>query len=84
LFIAFPVDEDQCDVCLAAGRGSLHINPSGKVEPYPFAPFSDTDLRFESLSDALQSEFLRQIIERIINCSKKAKGAALSGLTGTG
>lgn len=39
LFIAFPGDEDQYDGCLAAGRGFLHINPSGKVEPCPFAPF---------------------------------------------
>ncbi len=63
MFIAFPGDEDQYDGCLAAGRGFLHINPSGKVEPCPFAPFSDTDLRFETLRDALQSKFLRLIRE---------------------
>jgi len=63
LFIAFPGDEDQYDGCLAAGRGFLHINPSGKVEPCPFAPFSDTDLRYGSLRDALNSDFLRNIRE---------------------
>jgi len=63
MFIAFPGDEDQYDVCLAAGRGFLHINSSGRVEPCSFAPFSDTDLRFESLREALQSKYLRQIRE---------------------
>ena len=63
LFIAFPGDEDQYEGCLAAGRGFLHINPSGKVEPCPFAPFSDSDLRYGSLRDALESRFLREIRE---------------------
>ncbi|PKN78744.1 MAG: radical SAM protein [Candidatus Cloacimonetes bacterium HGW-Cloacimonetes-1] len=61
MFVAFPGDEDQFDGCLAAGRGFLHINPNGKVEPCPFAPFSDTNLRYNSLRAALGSEFLAQI-----------------------
>jgi len=61
MFIAFPGDEDQYDGCLAAGRGFMHINPTGKVEPCPFAPFSDTDLRFGTLREALNSEFLAKI-----------------------
>jgi len=64
LFIAFPGDEDQYDGCLAAGRGFMHINPTGKVEPCPFAPFSDTDLRFSTLKDALKSEFLAKIRDK--------------------
>jgi len=61
LFIAFPGDEDPYGGCLAAGRGFLHINPSGMVEPCPFAPFSDTDLRHSSLRDALKSKLLQKI-----------------------
>ncbi len=61
IFIAFPGDEDQYEGCLAAGRGFMHINPAGKVEPCPFAPFSDTDLRFGTLKEALQSRFLSEI-----------------------
>lgn len=61
LFIAFPGDEDQYEGCLAAGRGFMHINPVGKVEPCPFAPFSDTDLRYGSLKEALHSRFLQEI-----------------------
>lgn len=61
LFIAFPGDEEQYEGCLAAGRGFMHINPVGKVEPCPFAPFSDTDLRYGSLKEALESRFLQEI-----------------------
>ena len=61
MFIAFPGDEDQYEGCLAAGRGFMHINPNGRVEPCPFAPFSDTDLRFGTLKEALQSRFLTEI-----------------------
>jgi MoaA/NifB/PqqE/SkfB family radical SAM enzyme len=61
MFVAFPGDEDQYDGCLAAGRGFLHINPEGKVEPCPFAPFSDQDLRSTSLKDALSSPLLAAI-----------------------
>lgn len=61
MFIAFPGDEDQYEGCLAAGRGFMHINPNGRVEPCPFAPFSDTDLRFGTLKEALQSRFLSEI-----------------------
>lgn len=64
VFIAFPGDEDQYDGCLAAGRGFMHINPQGRVEPCPFAPFSDTDLRYASLREALASEFLAKIREQ--------------------
>lgn len=61
LFIAFPGDEDQYGGCLAAGRGFLHINPSGYAEPCPFAPFADVNLRFASLREALHSPLLKKI-----------------------
>lgn len=64
LFVAFPGDEDQYEGCLAAGRGFLHINPQGRAEPCPFAPFSDTDLRSESLAEALRSPVLSAIREQ--------------------
>jgi MoaA/NifB/PqqE/SkfB family radical SAM enzyme len=61
LFIAVPWDEDDVGGCLSAGRGFVHINPRGDVEPCPFAPFSDSNLRHMSLKDALQSKFLETI-----------------------
>ena len=61
LFVAFPGDEDQYEGCLAAGRGFMHINHQGRVEPCPFAPFSDTDLGTDTLREALNSQTLAAI-----------------------
>ncbi|MFH1383291.1 MAG: radical SAM protein [Chloroflexota bacterium] len=61
LFIAVPGDEDEIGGCLSAGRGFIHISAEGNVEPCPFAPYSDINLRDSSLKDALQSPFLEAI-----------------------
>jgi MoaA/NifB/PqqE/SkfB family radical SAM enzyme len=61
LFISFPGDEASYGGCLAAGRGFVHIGPEGGLEPCPFAPYSDTDLRQTSLRRGLSSVFLNQI-----------------------
>ena len=44
LFIGFPGDEDAYGGCLAAGRGFVHIGPSGNLKPCPAAPVSDANL----------------------------------------
>lgn len=61
IFISFPGDEEELGGCLAAGRGFIHINPQGGVEPCPFAPYSDSNLKNLSLKEALQSELLETI-----------------------
>ena len=61
LFIAVPGHEMEVGGCLAAGRGFVHVTAEGDVEPCPFAPFSDSNVRDSSLKDALQSELLRVI-----------------------
>ncbi len=61
LFIAVPWDEDDVGGCLAAGRGFVHINPKGDLEPCPFAPFSDVNIRHVPLEEALRSKFLETI-----------------------
>ncbi|MCL5073057.1 MAG: hypothetical protein M1308_19540, partial [Actinobacteria bacterium] len=63
LFIAFPGGEDEMGGCLASGRGFVHISAGGSLEPCPFAPYSDTNLKNLSLKDALNSEFLKKIRE---------------------
>lgn len=55
IVISFPGDEKESGGCLAAGRGFFHINAIGGVEPCPFSPYSDTNLRSASLKTALQS-----------------------------
>jgi MoaA/NifB/PqqE/SkfB family radical SAM enzyme len=63
LFIGVPWDEFDVGGCLSSGRGFIHINARGDVEPCPFAPFSDTNLNELSLKEALRSEFLKKLRE---------------------
>jgi len=63
LFIAFPQDEIAMGGCLAAGRGFVHINAYGDVEPCPFSPYSDRNLSQVSLLEAIHSPFMRSIRE---------------------
>jgi MoaA/NifB/PqqE/SkfB family radical SAM enzyme len=61
IFVAVPWDEAELGGCLSAGRGFVHINASGGVEPCPFAPYSDADLTEVSLLQALKSPFLTKL-----------------------
>ncbi len=58
VFIAVPWDEDEQGGCLAAGRGFVHISATGDLEPCPFAPYSDVNLKNVPLKEALRSRFL--------------------------
>ncbi|MDD5142053.1 radical SAM protein [Methanoregula sp.] len=61
LFIGFPGDEDEYGGCLAAGRGFVHVGPSGNLEPCPAAPYSDANLAEVPLREALRSRLLSRI-----------------------
>jgi MoaA/NifB/PqqE/SkfB family radical SAM enzyme len=61
VFVAVPWDEREVGGCLSAGKGFVHINASGEVEPCPFAPYSDADLNEVSLLEALRSPFLARL-----------------------
>ena len=63
LFIGVPWDEIDVGGCLSAGRGFVHVNAEGDVEPCPFAPISDKNLKDVTLKEALQSEFLKRLRE---------------------
>ena len=77
LFIGFPGDEEQYGGCLAAGRGFVHISNEGFLEPCPFAPFSDSDLKKISLKEALKSVLLKEIRENHHLLSETSGGCAL-------
>jgi MoaA/NifB/PqqE/SkfB family radical SAM enzyme len=77
LFIAIPGDEEEIGGCLSAGRGFVHISAEGNVEPCPFAPYSDANLRNSSLKEALQSEFLRTIRQNHDKLQETEGGCAL-------
>jgi MoaA/NifB/PqqE/SkfB family radical SAM enzyme len=61
VFVAVPWDEELVGGCLSAGRGFVHINAVGDVEPCPFAPYSDVNLKEATLVDALSSPFLASL-----------------------
>jgi MoaA/NifB/PqqE/SkfB family radical SAM enzyme len=58
LFFTVPGAEEALGGCLAAGRGFVHLTAEGDIEPCPFAPYSDTNVRDMPLKDALRSKLL--------------------------
>ena len=60
-FMAAPGDVEMFGGCLAAGRGFVHVSPSGDLEPCTMVPCSDANLRHVPLREALRSRFLETI-----------------------
>ena len=77
LFISFPGDEEIYGGCLSAGRGFIHVSAGGDLEPCPFAPYSDTNLKDLTLKDALQSKLLREIRANSQELTETHGGCAL-------
>ncbi|MDD2473469.1 MAG: radical SAM protein [Methanoculleus sp.] len=77
LFLGFPGDEDTYGGCLAAGRGFVHVSPSGDLEPCPAAPYSDANLTVVPLKDALQSRLLNRLRETPEVLTESSGGCAL-------
>ena len=77
LFVAFPGDEERYGGCLAAGRGFIHVDPQGRLEPCPFAPFSDRTVRETSLAEALRSPLFTAIRENHGRLTEARGGCAL-------
>ena len=77
LFVAFHGDEERYGGCLAAGRGFIHVDPQGRLEPCPFAPFSDASVRETSLAEALRSPLLAAIRENHGRLTETRGGCAL-------
>lgn len=77
LFIGFPGDEDAYGGCLAAGRGFVHVSPSGDLEPCPAAPYSDANLTDLSLGEALRSRLLGRLRETPEVLTESSGGCAL-------
>ncbi len=64
LIIQFPGEEEQYGGCLSAGRGFVHISAEASLEPCPFSPYSDENLKTSGLKLALKSKLLNRIRER--------------------
>jgi MoaA/NifB/PqqE/SkfB family radical SAM enzyme len=77
VFVASSASEVAFGGCMAAGRGFVHVSAEGDLEPCPFSPFADTNLREVPLRVALQSPLLRNIRESGEHLSENAGGCAL-------
>jgi MoaA/NifB/PqqE/SkfB family radical SAM enzyme len=77
LFVSVPGDEKDFGGCLSAGRGFVHISAQGNVEPCPFAPYSDSNLRDSSLREALKSDLLAAVREHSEHLEEGKGGCAL-------
>lgn len=63
-FLDFPGEEYELGVCLSAGRGFLHLSADGDVEPCPFSPHSDSNLRTKTLRESLASPLFAKLLSR--------------------
>jgi len=77
LFLGFPGDEESYGGCLSAGRGFVHISPSGDLEPCPAAPMSDMNITTVPLREALSSDLLATIRANHQILSESGGGCAL-------
>jgi len=77
VFVAVPWDEEQTGGCLAAGRGFVHINSAGDLEPCPFVPYSDTNVLRSGLRAALASPFLHALRQNHEDFAETAGGCTL-------
>jgi MoaA/NifB/PqqE/SkfB family radical SAM enzyme len=57
----FPSDEELLGGCIAGGRGFLHINANGYVEPCIFIHYSNANIRRVSLLDALRQPLFSEL-----------------------
>ncbi|HAJ95241.1 MAG TPA: radical SAM protein [Actinobacteria bacterium] len=77
LFIGIPAEEEAFGGCLSSGRGFIHVNAEGGLEPCPFAPFSDTSLKDMPLKDALKSKLLEEIRNNLHKLDESEGGCSL-------
>ncbi|HWS29678.1 MAG TPA: radical SAM protein [Clostridia bacterium] len=61
ILVSFPGDEEAMGGCLAAGRGFFHISANGGAEPCPFSPYSEMNLKTQSILEVLRSPFFERV-----------------------
>lgn len=78
LMVTLPGDEEKYGGCLASGRGFLHISSTGALEACPFAPYSDTNVKYMPLKEALKSGLLEKIRDNHHLLKESRGGCALN------
>jgi hypothetical protein len=63
LVLNFPPDEYATGPCQSAGRGFVHINADGYVEPCPFSHYASHNVLETPLEEIYASKFMRSLRE---------------------
>jgi MoaA/NifB/PqqE/SkfB family radical SAM enzyme len=78
VLLHMPDDEyEQGGSCMAAGRGFVHINAQGFVEPCPFSHIATDSVASVSLKKALASPLFSAIRDHAVLLTKPLEGCAL-------
>ena len=78
VFVSIPGDEKASGGCLAAGRGFFHINSQGDAEACPMSPYSDMNIRENSLEEVLNSPLFNAIKENGLLAQEHDGGCSLA------
>jgi MoaA/NifB/PqqE/SkfB family radical SAM enzyme len=72
-----PADEYRNGQCMAAGKGMIHINANGYVEPCPYSHFAADNIKDKPVSEVLRSGFLRELRELVLSLDNPRKECML-------
>jgi MoaA/NifB/PqqE/SkfB family radical SAM enzyme len=72
-----PPDEYREGQCIAAGRGMIHINADGYVEPCPYSHFAADNIKEKPLKEILGSNFLKELRDLTISLENPKKECML-------
>jgi len=68
LVMNFPPDEYGSGACQAAGRGMIHINADGYVEPCPFSHYAADNVLDKPIGEILASPFFTELRSGLLDC----------------
>ncbi|GAF69450.1 unnamed protein product [marine sediment metagenome] len=73
----FPGDEEKWGGCMSSGKGFIHINSNGDVEPCPFAGISAGSVKDKNLINILKTPYLKSIRDNKDQFRKIENGSCL-------
>jgi MoaA/NifB/PqqE/SkfB family radical SAM enzyme len=78
LLVHLPDDEyRETGSCMSAGRGFVHVNAQGYVEPCPFSHFASYTIREKSLEETLRTPLFAHIRDHADLLTQPRMGCAL-------
>jgi MoaA/NifB/PqqE/SkfB family radical SAM enzyme len=65
IVVNFPPDEYRYGGCRGAGRGFIHVNADGYVEPCPFSHYAAGNVLTEPLAEILAAPFMSELRQKV-------------------